>query len=172
MIPQNNLYPLGKISKVHGLSGEISFTLNSVIVFDEELQYLFVEIDGIPVPFFVEEMRFSTDTTGFLKFEDVDRAEEARFLTGLPLFIEKKYLIDDSVVQNDEGYYEGFLIVDEFAGNIGIVKYIDTTTDNHLFVLESDGNEILIPVSEEYIQNIDNDKRMIYMRLPEGLLEL
>ncbi len=172
MINDNSLFLLGKINKVHGLSGEVSFTLNSDISFDEELPCLFVEIDGISVPFFIEEMRFSTDTTGFIKFEDVEKNEEARLLNGLPLFIEKKYLNEEFVAQNDFEFYDGFMLVDEKNGNIGIVKFIDTSTENHLFVVGDDDNEILIPVSEDYILKIDEDNRTIYLRLPEGLLEL
>jgi len=172
MINQNSLFLLGKINKVHGLSGEVSFTLNSDISFDEELPCLFVEVDGIPVPFFIEEMRFSTDTTGFLKFEDIEKTEDARILNGLPLFIEKKYLAEEPVAQNDFEFYEGFTLVDEKNGNIGIVKFIDTSTENHLFVVGDDDNEILIPVSEDYILSIDEANRTIYLHLPEGLLEL
>ncbi len=172
MINENSLFLLGKINKVHGLSGEVSFTLNSDISFNEELPCLFVEIDGIPVPFFIEEMRFNTDTTGFLKFEDVKKTEEARLFTGLPLFIEKKYLDEEPVSQNDFEFYEGFTLVDEKNGNIGIVKFIDTSTENHLFVVGDDDNEKLIPVSEDYVLNIDEVNRTIYLRLPEGLLEL
>jgi len=172
MINENSLFLLGKINKVHGLSGEVSFTLNSDISFDEELPCLFVEIDGIPVPFFIEELRFSTDTTGFLKFEDIEKTEEARLFTGLPLYIEKIYLNEEIIAQNDFEFYEGFTLVDEKNGSIGVVKFIDTSTENHLFVVGDADNELLIPVSEDYILNIDDENRTIYLRLPEGLLEL
>lgn len=172
MILENSLFPLGKINKVHGLAGELSFTLNSDIPFADDLPCLMVEVDGIPVPFFVEEMRFSTDTTGFLKFEDVNNTEEARQLTGLPLFIEKKYLSENDIPQNDFEFYKNFKIVDEVEGVIGVVKYIETSTENHLFVVDNAGKEILIPVSEDYIINIDEENRLIYMQLPEGLLEI
>ncbi len=172
MISESSLFPLGKINKAHGLSGEVSFTLNSDLLFDEELPCLFVVVDGIPVPFFLEEMRFSTDTSGFLKFEDVDNAEQARTLAGLPLFIEKKYLNEEDIQQNDIEFYKGFKLVDEAGNTIGNVKYIETSTENHLFVVENAEKEILIPVSEDYILDIDEVNRMIYMQLPEGLLEL
>jgi 16S rRNA processing protein RimM len=172
MIPESSLFLLGKINKTHGLAGELSFTLISDIPFVDDLPCLMVDIDGIPVPFFVEEMRFSTDTTGFLKFEDIDNADDARPLAGLPLFIEKKYLNEEDIPQNDSEFYKGFRLTDEAGNNIGVVKYIETSTDNHLFVIENAGKQILIPVSDDYIINIDDKNKVICMQLPEGLLEL
>ena len=45
-------------------------------------------------------------------------------------------------------------------------------TINTLFVIERpNGEEILVPAQEEFIEDIDHDKRLIMFNLPEGLLE-
>ena len=64
----------------------------------------------------------------------------------------------------------GFSIVDAQTGAVvGSIADIDDSTANILFEL-SDGR--LIPAADEFISQIDKDKRQISMRLPEGLLEL
>ncbi len=172
MITQDQLFLIGKINKPHGVYGEVTFTLQNNTSFDEDTPCLFVEIDGIHVPFFIEEMEFSTDTTGFLKFEDIETANDASLFTSLPLYIERKYIHDEDIETDDANYFIGFKLMDNKNHEIGLIQFIDTTTENHLFVIDKDGEEILIPVSEEYITDLDHDNKIIYMELPEGLLSL
>ena len=39
-------------------------------------------------------------------------------------------------------------------------------------VLDIDGRNILIPLSDQLITEIDKDQKIIHMEIPEGLLEL
>ena len=48
----------------------------------------------------------------------------------------------------------------------------DDSTINTLFVIDNDGEEILVPAQEEMIAGIDNDNKEIYFNLPEGLVSL
>jgi 16S rRNA processing protein RimM len=49
---------------------------------------------------------------------------------------------------------------------------VDESTVNTLFVIERpDGEELLIPAQEAFIEDIDHDERIIIFNLPEGLLE-
>jgi 16S rRNA processing protein RimM len=52
---------------------------------------------------------------------------------------------------------------------VGKIASIDDTTQNILFELE-DG--MLIPASDDLIENIDTDQQTIIMHIPEGLLSL
>ena len=66
----------------------------------------------------------------------------------------------------------GFTAVDETLGEIGEIIDVDDSTINTLFVIDNDGEEILIPAQEEMIAGIDNDNREIFFDLPEGLVSL
>ena len=56
---------------------------------------------------------------------------------------------------------------------IGILSYVDDATENVLFCVEKpDGNEVLIPASDDFIISVDAKKRKLSVSLPEGLLEL
>jgi 16S rRNA processing protein RimM len=57
-------------------------------------------------------------------------------------------------------------------GEIGEIVDIDDSTMNTLFVLEKDGEEILIPAQEEFIADIDHDEQTIIFDLPQGLVSL
>jgi predicted flavoprotein YhiN len=55
---------------------------------------------------------------------------------------------------------------------IGEIVDIDDSTINTLFVVEKDGEEILIPAQEELIADIDHDGQSILFDLPQGLVSL
>ena len=53
------------------------------------------------------------------------------------------------------------------------LSYVDDATENVLFGVEKpDGNEVLIPASDEFIISVDAENRKIRVSLPEGLLDL
>ncbi|MBN2764789.1 MAG: 16S rRNA processing protein RimM [Paludibacteraceae bacterium] len=172
MISTDEILPIGQINKPHGVNGEMSFTFTSDVFDSEEIPYLIMEIDGIPVPFYIEEYRFKTNSTGLIKFQDIDSEEAAREFNGLSIYVLKKYL--DKVEDNEIelAYFVGFMLRDAHKGDIGIVTEIDESTDNTLFVIAEGEDEILIPVGDDYITDIDHNNKIILTNLPEGLLDL
>ena len=69
-------------------------------------------------------------------------------------------------------WVRGYTAVDENLGELGEITDIDESTINTLFVIESDGEEILVPAQEEFILGIDRENREIFFNLPEGLVSL
>ena len=72
-------------------------------VFDRvEAEYVVCRMDGILVPFFMEEYRFRSDTTVLMKFEGVDTEEQARRMVGVEVYFPKA-LTEEA----HEGEYSG-----------------------------------------------------------------
>ena len=70
-------------------------------------------------------------------------------------------------------YLVGFEIDDIHHGKLGKILDVDPSTINTLFIIERQGAEnLLIPAHEEFILGIDQEKRLITVELPEGLLNL
>ena len=139
-------------------------------VFDRvDADYLVLELDGILVPFFMEEYRFRSDSTALVKFEDIDTQDRARELTNCDVYFPRQ-LADDDDEALSWTFLVGFDIVEARTGKkVGTIASIDDSTANILFELE-DGR--LIPASEELITDIDKDKKTITINLPEGILDL
>ena len=78
MIKREEVYKIGIFNKPHGIHGELSFTFTDDIFDRVEAEYLICLLDGILVPFFLEEYRFRSDTTALVKLEGVDTAERAQ----------------------------------------------------------------------------------------------
>ena len=169
MIKEEEVYKIGKLGKTHGVKGEISFLFDDDVFDRVEADYLVLCVDGILVPFFIEEYRFKSDSTAIVKFEDIDTQERARELTGCDVYFPRD-LTDDDDGELSLSFLVGFDLVEAGSGkSIGRIASIDDSTINLLFELE-DGT--LIPASDDLITAIDQQARTITMHLPEGLLEL
>ena len=169
MIKQEEVYKIGRLGKSHGVRGEVSFLFDDDVFDRVDADYLILDIDGILVPFFIEEYRFRSDTTALMKFEGIDTQERARELTGCDVYFPRNLAAsdDDSISWSA---IVGFDIIDASTEkSIGRIASIDDSTLNILFCLE-DGH--LIPASEDLITQIDQQARTITMHLPAGLLNL
>lgn len=97
MIKEEDVYRIGKIGKPHGVKGELSFHFTDDVFDRTESSYLILKIDGILVPFFLEEYRFRSDETVLVKFCDVDSQDKARQLTGCEVFFPRAIAESDNV---------------------------------------------------------------------------
>lgn len=169
MIKREDVYKIGRLGKAHGVKGEVSFQFDDDIFDTTDADYLILEIDGILVPFFMEEYRFRNDSLALVKFCDVDTQQRASELTGCDVYFPRT-LAEDSEGQLSLSSLVGFDIVEASNSKVvGKIAAIDDTTQNILFELE-DGR--LIPASDELITNIDTNQQQIIMQIPTGLLEI
>ena len=169
MIKREDVYKIGRLGKAHGVKGEVSFQFDDDIFDTTDADYLILEIDGILVPFFMEEYRFRNDSLALVKFCDVDTQQRASELTGCDVYFPRT-LAEESEGQLSLSSLVGFDIVEASNGKVvGKIAAIDDTTQNILFELE-DGR--IIPASDELITNIDTNRQQIIMQIPTGLLEI
>ena len=167
MIKEDEVYKIGRIGKPHGISGEVTLRFSDDVFDRVDADYLVLMVDGILVPFFIEEYRFRSDEVALVKFEDIDTKDRASELTGCDVFF-PRYLADagDDVLTWSQ--IVGYDIVDVLSDKtIGRIEAVDETTINTLLEL-SDGT--LIPAADEFIEDIDHEERKLMMRLPEGLV--
>lgn len=168
MIKKEEVYRIGRLGKAHGVKGEVSLQFDDDIFDRVDCDYLVLEVDGILVPFFIEEYRFRSDTVALVKFEDVDTQQRASELTGCDVYFPRT--LADEEESPSLTFLVGFDLVEANTGRkVGTVAAIDDTTANLLFELEDD---TLIPANDDLITDIDTENRIITMNIPQGLLEL
>jgi 16S rRNA processing protein RimM len=169
MIKPEEVYKIGRLGKAHGVKGEVSFQFDDDIFDRVDADYLVLDIDGILVPFFMEEYRFRNDTVCLVKFCDIDTQQRAQELTGCDVYFPRA-LAEEADDDLSLASLVGFTIVSAPDGfPVGIIASIDDTTANILFELE-DGR--LIPANDDLIVDIDTEHRQIRMNIPEGLLDI
>lgn len=170
MIRQEEVYKIGRIGKPHGVKGELQVQVEDDVFDRVEADYLVLSIDGILVPFFMEEYRFKSDEVALVKFCDIDTQERARELTGCEVFF--PYALADEDESGELSYAQlvGFKLIDDATGKVvGEIDNVDDNTVNLLFEL-TDGT--LIPAAEELITDVDTTNRTITVQLPAGILDL
>ena len=172
MIKREELIKIGQFNKPHALHGEISFTFTDDIFDRTECEYIVCNIDGIFVPFFIEEYRFKSNTTGLIKLIGIDSAEKAKEYTNLDIYFPKSYINDETETISSKYYLLDYKVFTQEKLYLGKIIEIDEATENVLFIIEPDDNDrnILIPAVDEFVVKIDNNKKEIYLNLPEGLL--
>ncbi|OUN71513.1 ribosome maturation factor RimM [Barnesiella sp. An55] len=172
MIEREDLIKIGRFNKPHGVKGELSFTFTDDVFDRTDCPYIVCEIDGIFVPFFIEEYRFKSDTTALMKLEDVDTEDDAREFSLLDVYFPKSYYDTEVEEEAPSDYFIGFTVIDGERGELGKIVAVDDTTENVLFEIDHDGRELLVPAVDEFVSDIDEENRRLYMNIPEGLLTL
>lgn len=178
MIKEEQLIKVGHILKTHGLKGELNVAIDNP-VFDEvdTCDYFVCDMDGIFVPFFIDSYRWRGDGAILLSFEDITSQEKANDFCGKDLFFDRKCFTPEEAQEYEDNEEEengliGYLLIDKTLGEIGEITDIDDQTANILFIVDHEGEELLIPAADELIDDIDDEERKVFMNLPSGLVNL
>lgn len=169
MIKREDVFKIGRLGKPHGIKGEVFFQFEDDIFDRVESDYLILDMDGILVPFFMEEYRFRSDYVALVKFQRIDSQERAAELTGSDVYFPRDIAQEEDELPTLEMLVDFDIINAETGETIGSIASVDKQTVNILFELY-DGR--LIPASDDLIKNIDINNETITMTIPEGLLSL
>lgn len=171
MIHPEEVYSIGKFTRTHGVQGEMALSFTDDVFDRTDCPYLVCNMDGILVPFFIEEYRFKSDNVALIKFERIDTNEAASIFTNKEVYFPKSYAEQAESGEYSWQYFIGFDTEDKVHGHLGELVDVDESTINTLFVVERpDGDELLIPAQAAFIENIDHEGRIIMFNLPDGLL--
>lgn len=173
MISRDSVYKIGRIGKPHGVDGEVSFHFTDDVFDRTDADYLVLDMDGILVPFFIDEYRFKTDETALVRFEDINSQQRAKELTGTDVYFPREHA-DSADGPMSWAEIVGYHVVDTATDrSVGVIESVDGSTINTLFELKTEsGDELLVPASDELIAGVDTGGRKIFMNLPEGLLDI
>ena len=170
MIRKEEVFKIGVLNKPHGVKGEIGFTFTDDVFDRVDCDYLILLLDGILVPFFIEEYRFRSDNVALVKFEGIDTAEQARRFSNVEVYFPSRYLEEEEGISS-WNYFVGFRVEDIHHGNLGEITCVDDSTVNVLFVINHEDREVLLPAHEEFIRGLDKKKKLLTVEIPDGLLE-
>jgi 16S rRNA processing protein RimM len=137
-----------------------------------EMESVFVEYDDNLVPFFIERSSLHKSDLLSVKFEDVDTEEDAEDLMKCDLYLPLNLLPE---LSEDQFYFHeiiGFKVEDELYGTVGTLTGVNDTTTQALFEIEKDGKQVLIPMNDHFLVKVDKKNKTIFVKTPEGLIDL
>ncbi|MBR6167718.1 MAG: hypothetical protein IKQ50_04745 [Paludibacteraceae bacterium] len=131
MITQDDLFSLGYLKRTHN---------------DDLPEFVFVQRDGLFVPFRSEQIASLMGEEIWIQRSDIEEIEDGVFLW------------QDLV---------GYTVLDEGANGewtkVGVIAQVDESTINTLATLE-DGR--MMPLHEDFITDIDMEAHELHVRLP------
>lgn len=168
-----NCFNLGYVAKLHGFKGEVSLFLD-VTNPDEykELSSLYIDINGNLTPFFISSIQIRNKGFAQVKFEGIDNELDAKVILRKQLYLPLEVLPPLSGINFYDHEVEGFKVIDELFGEVGILQQVIDLKINPLLQIESNGKEVLVPLIDNLIKHIDRDKKQMTIQAPEGLIQL
>jgi len=164
---------VGKIAATRGLTGAIVIThlLEGSGWLTPGLP-LMVEIrKDSRIPYFVQRVLSSMPGEAVVMLEDVAAIEAAKPIVGKPIWVE------DAVVQSAADAtsplrWIGYKLVDKTRGAVGPIADVVQAGPQWLAQVDAEGREVLVPLVEAFILEVNSRNRYLRMDLPEGLLDL
>ncbi len=168
----DDCFQLGYVIKPHGLKGQVDIFIDSDFPESyEKMESVFVYFHEMLVPFFIEKIRI-TGEKATVKFESVDTLKKASELKSCTLHLPLERL---PKLHGNKFYFHeviGFEVFDPQHGAIGKVeKFYDYPAQDFMAVIHK-GKEILIPVNDDIIKEVNRNEKHLKVILPEGLLDI
>ena len=170
---KEDCFYLGKIVKKYSFKGELILKLDTdQPEIYENLNAIFLDMGKTLVPYFIESSLFQKGNHMRIRFEDVNSEEEAEFLLKRDAYLPIDLL---PKLKGNQFYFHevtGFVLEDVNFGKVGIITSINDTSAQPLFVVTTDNTEILVPMVDDFIEQIDRVNKKIIVKTPEGLIDM
>ena len=168
----DSLHFLGRLGKPWGHQGELTVHLEEVDI--DEITHagsIFVDIDGQRVPFFFTKL-YEKGRDTLIKFDDFHDPQSASILVGRDIYAPPGHLADGSDESWDPEEFVGLLVRDEKHGELGEVTALEGNAKNPVLVIMLGSQEVMVPLVDEMIVDINMEERSLLIRTPEGLIDL
>jgi 16S rRNA processing protein RimM len=163
-----NLKKIGFISKLNGYKGELMLVTEDDKVSAEK--FLFMKMDGIPVPFFIEDI-FEKSGNFVVKLEDVNDEVFAQRFLNHDVFVERKGRTKNPKVVSAHELID-YHIIDSTFGDLGPIVRVEDFPQQEIAICNLKNKEIMVPLNDEFIDDIDDEHKLVSVTLPEGLVDL
>ena len=136
------------------------------------MESVFLEVEGKPVPFLIKSSDYPGGDILRLSFDGYESTERMSEFIGCQVFLTQSDIPENSNYP-DYSFIDGYLICLPDKTKIGTIKEIISNPGQILaFVITPDHKEIYIPLHEDLILSSDKKKKILFMDLPEGLIDL
>jgi len=171
---------IGSILKTHGFEGALVISVENSINTESiencinKKEFVFINIDEIQVPFFItEKIKVLSNKSILIFLDDIFNDNQAKKYVNSKVFVENDCFDKKSETKlqiNDN--FIGFSVIDVNLGFIGNIFDFINIPANPLFVIKNKDKEILIPINNDFIIEIDDNKKSLKIELPDGLIDV
>ena len=158
---------IGQVLKSNGRDGELLVSFSGIAPEDIDLEEpVFIEFDGLPVPFYFESFSQRGNTRALVRLTGVHNLTDADELASAVLYAE------DDLYEDEEEDLTGWTVLHADGTKVGTVTAHEDIPGNPCIWVETGHGERLLPLREELVLDVDETKKTLRMEIPEGLLDL
>lgn len=165
-----NLLEIGKIVNTHGLRGEVKIVPWTDAPEDfEDIEQVFIKIKSEYKSLTVQSVRYQKNNL-IVKFREFNDINEILPYKGLTVYCDR-----DELGELPEGVYYivdliGLNVVTEDGETVGVISDVFNTGANDIYDVKREGKKnLLLPVIDEVVKEIDIEKKQVTVHIMEGL---
>ena len=164
---------LGRIAKTHGIKGELNVVLDIEVEKNFKLkESVFIEINNKRIPFFVIDFKINFSNKSTILLDSIDSVEKAKTFVGKNIYLSASNF---ETIESNEFYIHelsGYLVSDVSHGVLGTVTEILDFPQHSVIQIFKNKIELLIPLADEIVKEINHQQKTILVDTPEGLIDL
>ena len=156
---------IAQVLKSNGTDGGLVLSFLDVSPEDIDLEEpVFVEFDGLPVPFYFESFTRRGNNRAVVHLTGVRSLKDADELAGASVYA-------DYFEEEEEEDLTGWTVKDDRGQEVGVVTgYEDIPGNLCIYVKTPRGEEVLLPLHEELVISMDPEGQVLTLTIPAGLI--
>ena len=165
-----NLKLIGSTRKAHGKDGFIKLVVEENYIPDLlASKFLFVDVNGSRVPFFIEKINERPDIC--IKLEDISDPQQASKFSSKSIYLHENDITSaiDSTDSLDSTGLLGFKVIDQEDEHKGMVINVIENPHQLLIEVETENNTFMVPVHQDLIIDLAQDIKTLKIFISEGL---
>ena len=165
-------FRIGTILKTRGLKGELQLYVDFENLHDINIEAIFIDMEGKLVPYFVESIKYPQKGVAYIYVEDIDTIEKATPLAKKDVYLPNKLKPKKKKAEFTLKDLVGFTAIDENEGELGEISEINEYPQQLIATVNYKDCDVLFPLNEATIKGIDVVKNVVFIDLPDGLLDI
>lgn len=162
---------IGQLFKPIGTQGELKIDIEDMYWHDFfQNNHFFIKINGCFVPYFIENVKEKNHL--LLKIEEIDTPEMAADFN-----LKEMYLREQDIKSKEASEHKTLTSLENYTiynldVKIGEIVSIEEYPQQIIATVLYQNKQVLVPLVNGLIQNVDHETHCIIMNLPEGLLDV
>ena len=163
---------IGTIISKHGFDGSLILKVSSQYSNNlSKVDFLFIQINKKHIPFKLDSIKTFKNKSYKIKFNEVNDDGYANQLISKSVFIKSNDYPD---LKKETNIYSAIINFSAFnnEAKIGEIININENLPQPVFEINYKSKTVMVPIHEDLIIKIDKENKNIFLRIPDGLLDI
>ena len=163
---------IGTIISKHGFDGSLILKVSSQYSNNlSKVDFLFIQINKKHIPFKLDSIKTFKNKSYKIKFNEVNDDAYANQLISKSVFIKSNDYPD---LKKETNIYSAIINFSAFNNEAKIGEIININEDlpQPVFEINYKSKIVMVPIHEDLIIKIDKENKNIFLRIPDGLLDI